>query len=97
MASSAVDNLASRCNNKIDKARLKAAVAHHSGDWLNAIPISSVGLRLSDDAIRVLWDTVLARPPAILTHASVEVKSTPGVYMVWLARRVLQDTSAIRC
>ena len=43
-----------------------------------------------------LWDTVSARPPAILTHASVEVKSTPGVYMAWLARRVLQDTSAIR-
>ena len=44
VASSAVDNLASRCNNKIDNARLKAAVAPHSGDWLNAIPISSVGL-----------------------------------------------------
>ena len=45
VASSAVDNLASRCNNKINKARLKAADAPHSGDWLNAIPISSVGLR----------------------------------------------------
>ena len=44
-----------------------------------------------------LWDTDLARPSDILTHASVEVKSTPGVYMVWLARRVRQDTSAIRC
>ena len=53
MVSSAVDNLASRCNHKIDKARLKAAVAPHFGDLLNAIPISSVGLRLSDEAIRV--------------------------------------------
>ena len=97
VASSAVDNLASLCNNKIDKARLKAAVAPHFGDWLNAIPISSVGLRLSDVAIRVAMGHLLARPPAILTHASVEVKSTPGVYIVWLARRVCQDTSTIRC
>ena len=53
LASSAVDNLVSRCNNKINKARLKAAAAPHSGDWLNAIPITSVGLRLSDETIRV--------------------------------------------
>ena len=32
VASNAVDNLVSRCNNKIDKARLKAAGAPHSGD-----------------------------------------------------------------
>ena len=62
VASSAVDNLVSRCNNKIDEARLKAAVAPHSGDWLNAIPISSVGLRLSDEAIRVAVGHRLGSP-----------------------------------
>jgi hypothetical protein len=35
------------------KARLIAAAAAHSGDWLNALPISSCGLRLDDEAIRV--------------------------------------------
>ena len=37
----------------ISKARLNAASAPHSGDWLHAIPISSCGLRLDDEAIRV--------------------------------------------
>jgi len=35
------------------KARLLAAAARHSGDWLNALPISSCGLRLDDEAVRV--------------------------------------------
>ena len=36
-----------------NQARLLAAAAPHSGDWLNVLPISSCGLRLDDDAIRV--------------------------------------------
>jgi len=34
-------------------ARFLAAVAAHSGDWLLALPVSSCGLRLADDAVRV--------------------------------------------
>ena len=34
------DDLLSRCNNNIDKARLKAAGAALGGDWLNATPRS---------------------------------------------------------
>jgi len=37
----------------IDQARLLAAVSAHAGDWLHAAPISSIGLRLSNAAIRV--------------------------------------------
>ena len=36
-----------------DMARLKAVAAPHAGDWLNAPPITAIGLRLSDEAIRV--------------------------------------------
>jgi hypothetical protein len=36
-----------------DKARLLAASSPHSGDWLAAPPITSVGLRLSDEEIRI--------------------------------------------
>ena len=36
-----------------NQARLLAAAAPHSGDWLHVLPISSCGLRLDDDAIRV--------------------------------------------
>jgi hypothetical protein len=35
------------------KARLLAASSPQSGDWLHAMPISSCGLRLDDEAIRV--------------------------------------------
>src|SRR6201996_7829045 len=41
--------LASQTN----RARLLAVSAEHSSDWLNALPVSSCGLRLSDEAIRV--------------------------------------------
>jgi len=34
-------------------ARFLAAVAPHSGDWLLALPVSSCGLRLADEAVRV--------------------------------------------
>jgi len=36
-----------------NKARLAAVSASHSGDWLHALPISSCGLRLDNEAIRV--------------------------------------------
>jgi hypothetical protein len=36
-----------------NKARLIACQASHSGDWLNAWPITACGLRLDDEAIRV--------------------------------------------
>jgi hypothetical protein len=35
------------------RARLLAAADAHSGDWLNVVPVSSCGLRLDDEAIRV--------------------------------------------
>ena len=37
----------------IDKARLKAYSAPHSGDWLQTPPISSIGLKLIDEDIRI--------------------------------------------
>ena len=36
-----------------DKARFLAASAPHSGDWLNALPITSCGLRLDNESIRI--------------------------------------------
>ena len=39
--------------NPIDRARLLAVSAPHSGDWLMALPIASCGLRLDNESIRV--------------------------------------------
>ncbi len=36
-----------------DRARLLASQAAHSADWLHALPISAIGLRLPDEAVRV--------------------------------------------
>ena len=46
-------DLLSRCVSEVDVARMKAAGIPHAGDWLNAPPITAVGLRLSDEAIGV--------------------------------------------
>ena len=46
-------DLLSACTIPVKKARLKAVTAPHAGDWLNAPPITAVGLRLSDEAVRV--------------------------------------------
>ena len=35
------------------RARLIAAAAPHSGDWLHALPIAACGLHLDDDSIRI--------------------------------------------
>ena len=43
----------SHANTDIDRARLLAASSPHSGDWLAAPPITSVGRRLSDEEIRI--------------------------------------------
>ena len=48
-----IDQLISKTSNDVDKTRLLAATATHSGDWLQAAPIASVGLKLSDEAVRV--------------------------------------------
>jgi hypothetical protein len=36
-----------------DQARWRAVTVPHAGDWLYALPITSCGLRLSDEALRV--------------------------------------------
>ena len=43
----------SQATTEIDKARLLSASSPHSGDWLAAPPITSLGLRLSDEEIRI--------------------------------------------
>ena len=39
-----------------DKARLLASQVPHSGDWLFATPVTAIGLRMSNEAIRVAVD-----------------------------------------
>ena len=50
-------NLPISCDTPVDKTRLKAVAVTHAGDWLNAASITAVGLRLSDEAVRVAVGT----------------------------------------
>lgn len=62
------------------RARLLAAAAAHSGDWLSAIPISACGLRLSDEAVRVAvglrLGTELGQVHRCTCGASVDTRGT---------------------
>jgi hypothetical protein len=48
-----VCRLLSSVSERRHQARLLAVSAPHSGDWLHALPISSCGLRLDDEAVRI--------------------------------------------
>jgi hypothetical protein len=62
------------------RARLLAASAAHSGDWLSAMPISACGLRLTDEAVRVAvgmrLGTELGQVHKCICGASVDTRGT---------------------
>jgi hypothetical protein len=66
-----------------NKARLLAVSAPHSGDWLNALPLSSCGLRLDDEAVRVAvglrLGTSLCEPHTCICGTAVNVMGTHGL------------------
>ena len=82
-----VDNvysgLTSRTTNPIDKARLLAAKSVHSGDWLHAAPITSVGLRMSNEVVRVAvglrLGTALCEPHTCICGAAVDARGLHGL------------------
>ena len=48
-----LSQLMERHTDTYDKARLLGASSKYSGDWLHAIPISSCGLRLDNEVVRI--------------------------------------------
>ena len=53
ITSNTYTNLLKRTGSETDTARLLAAAAPHSGDWLQAPRITAIGLRHADEMIRV--------------------------------------------
>ena len=47
------ESLLSSCSDQESRARLLAARTRESGAWLHAAPVSSLGLQLSNDAVRI--------------------------------------------
>ena len=79
-----------------DKARLLAASSPHTGDWLHAPLIASVGLRLSDETVRVTvhWHIDWGTRPVNHTLVCVVKQSVHEVSMAWHVAEVVQDISA---
>src|SRR6202000_1154207 len=65
------------------RARLLAVTAAHAGDWLFALPISSCGLRLDDESIRVAvglrLGVNLREPHQCPCGAQVDCRGTHGL------------------
>ena len=76
-------DLLSRCVSEVDVAIMKAAGAPHAGDFLNAPPITAVGLRLSDEAIRVAvgyrLESVTCQPHTCICGKKVNARGHHGL------------------
>ena len=79
----AFNRLLEKQSSAVSRARLLAVSSPHSGDWLNALPISSCGLRLDDEAIRISvglrLGTDIGRPHQCVCGAPVDAKGTHGL------------------
>jgi len=53
LISNALQGLSERANDSAAKARLLAIQSPHSGDWLHALPITTAGLRMSGEVLRI--------------------------------------------
>lgn len=66
-----------------DRARLLAAQSPHSGAWLQALPMSSVGLRMTDDTIRIAaglrLGAALCQPHICICGAKVDKTGAHGL------------------
>ena len=65
------------------KARLLAVSQHESGAWLNAVPISSLGLKLDNETVRVAIGLRLGanicEPHQCCCGASVDARGAHGL------------------
>ena len=74
--------LLANCTSQIDKARILDSKAVHTGDWLNAPPTTSIGLRMSNETIRVAvglrLGAKLCEPHQCTCGALVDVRGLHG-------------------
>lgn len=78
MTDNAASSLLAGARDEVERARLLAAMDRDSGAWLQALPISSVGLRLDDSTLRIavglrLGTSICA--PHICQHCGAEVSA----------------------
>ena len=73
----------------VARARLLGAASREAGAWLNAPPVSSLGLRMDDDAISICVGLPLGIPYAVPT--SVVRVVPPLMCVLFMASAVLKS------
>jgi len=76
------------------KVRFLAAVAPHSGDWLLVLPVSSFGLRLSDETVQVQAVAVRLGCNIYVSH-TCRCSASVGC-MAWFISRPIAKLPGIR-
>ena len=77
--SATADTLLKQAPDAVSRSRLLAASTKESGAWLNALPVSSLGLRMDDNTVRVAVGLRLGSPlcrPHTCHHCGVQVDGT---------------------
>ena len=81
----------------VDHVKLKAALALHSDDWLHTSPIASLGLKLTDDEVRISVALRLGIRACSPHNCSAESLSTPEVCTAFHAEEAPRDINATPC
>ena len=64
------DSLLAHCTDQFSQSHLLGACSSESGAWLNAPPVSSLGLRMSDDVVRTAIGLKVVPPYVCPTHVT---------------------------
>ncbi len=78
MTHNLASTLLDSASDDLDRGRLLAAMDRDSGAWLQALPITSVGLRMDDSTLRIAVGLRLGTPictPHVCQHCGKEVTS----------------------
>ena len=99
IVASAVDSLLQSASNPRDRAHLLACATRESGAWLEALPISSIGLRMEDQSVRVAVGLRLGTPlcrPNTCCHCGLDVDAL-GTHGLSCRRSHAGSTPPPRC
>jgi len=81
------DLLLNGASDAVSPARPLATATKESGSWLNALPVSSLGLRMDNDTIRVAVGLRLGIPLCCHCGAEVGHLATHGLSCCWSEAR----------
>ena len=77
--SATADTLLKEAPDAVSRSRLLAASSKESGAWLNTLPVSSLGLRMDNNTVRIAVGLRLGSPlcrPHTCHHCGVQVEGT---------------------